>query len=77
MWEHSNRLSVMIIHCGIPEVFREYSQFRISYNCQREKWTLNELISLCVEEEEMLKHDKTANSKAPVFCTNTTCHLCE
>ncbi|KAL9675625.1 hypothetical protein QQ045_003827 [Rhodiola kirilowii] len=62
MWEHSNMLSLMIIHRGNPEVFRgivpdeissakdylaefekQYSQFKISYNCQREKWTLNEV----------------------------------
>ncbi|KAL9675131.1 hypothetical protein QQ045_003332 [Rhodiola kirilowii] len=160
MWEHSNRLSLMIIHRGIPKVFKgivsdeissakdylaefekrfvendkvkrseflanlismkysakghvrehvmeisqlasklkalklklsenllvhlvlislplEYSQFRISYNYQREKWTLNELISFCVEEEEMLKHDEVANSKALVFNTHITCHFCE
>ncbi|CAM8908584.1 unnamed protein product [Rhodiola kirilowii] len=160
MWEHSNRLSLMIIHRGIPEAFRgivpdeissaknylaefekrfvenekaktsqflanlismnysgkgnvrdhileiaqlasklktlklelsenllihlvlislpsEYSQFRISYNYQREKWTLNEIISFCVEEEEMLKHDKAVNYKAPVFNTHITCHFCE
>ncbi|CAM8896113.1 unnamed protein product [Rhodiola kirilowii] len=159
MWEHSNRLSVMIIRRGIPEAFRgivpdeisgfkdylaeiekrfvendkakisellenlismkysckgnvgehimemsqlasklkalklelsenllmhlvlislpsEYIQFRISYNCQREKWTLNEVILFCVEEEEMLKHDKAANSKALVFNTHVTCHFC-
>ncbi|CAM8943584.1 unnamed protein product [Rhodiola kirilowii] len=158
MWEHSNMLSLMIIHRSIPEVFRgivsdeissvkdyltefekcfvendkaktsellanlismkyfgkgngrehimeisqlasklkalklelsenlhlvlislplEYSQCRNSYNCQREKWTLNELISFCMEEEEMLKHDKAANSKAPVFNSHITCHFCE
>ncbi|KAL9662311.1 hypothetical protein QQ045_027144 [Rhodiola kirilowii] len=106
MWEHSNRMSLRIIHRGIPEAFRgivpdeissakdylaefenrfvendkaktKYSQLRISYNCQREKWTLNELISFCVEEEEMLKHDEAANSKVPVFSTHITCHFCE
>ncbi|KAL9665190.1 hypothetical protein QQ045_020601 [Rhodiola kirilowii] len=114
-WERSNRLSLMIIRRGIPEVFRgivpheissakdylaefekrfvendkaktsellanlismkysgkEYSQFMISYNCQREKWTLDKAISFCVEEEEMLKHAEAANSKAPVLCGET------
>ncbi|KAL9661483.1 hypothetical protein QQ045_026307 [Rhodiola kirilowii] len=55
----------------------KYNQFRISYSYQREKWTLNEVISFCVEEEEMLKHDKAANSKAPVFNTHVTCHFFE
>ncbi|KAL9673220.1 hypothetical protein QQ045_029474 [Rhodiola kirilowii] len=159
MWEHSNRLSLMIIHRGIPEAFRdivpdeissakdylvefekrfvendkaktselfanlismkysckgnvehimkmyqlasklkalklelsenllmpsvlislpsEYSQFRISYNCQREKWTLDEVISFCVEEEEMLKHAEAPNYKSPVFNTHIICQICE
>ncbi|KAK4388580.1 hypothetical protein Sango_2464600 [Sesamum angolense] len=43
-WEKSNRY---------------FSQFKVSYNCQRETWSLNELISHCVQEEERLKQDKT------------------
>ena len=35
----------------------QFSQFKISYNTQKEKWTLNELISMCVQEEERLKQD--------------------
>ncbi|KAH1121953.1 hypothetical protein J1N35_005113 [Gossypium stocksii] len=34
-------------------------QFKISYNCQKEKWALNELISHCVQKEERLKCDKS------------------
>ena len=30
----------------------------MSYNCQKETWSLNELISHCVQEEERLKRDK-------------------
>ncbi|KAL9690321.1 hypothetical protein QQ045_010718 [Rhodiola kirilowii] len=47
--ELSENLLVHLVLISLPS---EYSQFRISYNCQREKWTLNELISFCVEEEE-------------------------
>ncbi|KAL9689854.1 hypothetical protein QQ045_010245 [Rhodiola kirilowii] len=72
--ELSENLLVHLVLISLPS---EYSQFRISYNCQREKWTLNEVISFCVEEEEMLKHDKAANSKASVFNTHVTCHFCE
>ncbi|CAM8887382.1 unnamed protein product [Rhodiola kirilowii] len=72
--ELSENLLVHLVLISLPS---EYSQFRISYNCQREKRTLNEVISFCVEEEEMLKHDKAANSKAPIFNTHVTCHFCE
>ncbi|RVX03502.1 Retrovirus-related Pol polyprotein from transposon TNT 1-94 [Vitis vinifera] len=34
------------------------SPFKISYNTQKEKWTLNELIAQCVQKEERLKQEK-------------------
>ncbi|CAM8877638.1 unnamed protein product [Rhodiola kirilowii] len=67
-FELSENLLVHLVLCSLPS---EYSQFRISYNCQREKWTLDKAISFCVEEEEMLKHAEAANSKAPVLCEET------
>ena len=41
----------------------------MSYNCQKDTWSIYELISHCVQEEERIKQDKTksahlaANSK--------------
>ncbi|KAK9683434.1 hypothetical protein RND81_10G141100 [Saponaria officinalis] len=35
-----------------------FGQFKVSYNCQKEKWSLNKLISYGVQEEERLKQDK-------------------
>ncbi|CAM8986421.1 unnamed protein product [Rhodiola kirilowii] len=67
----------LLLHLVLISLPSEYIQFRISNNCQREKWTLNELILFCVEKEEMLKHDEAANSKTPVFTTHVTCHFCE
>ncbi|CAN6482923.1 unnamed protein product [Victoria cruziana] len=37
----------------------QYRQFKVSYNCQKKKWTLNELISHYADEAERLKRDKT------------------
>ncbi|XP_021773654.1 uncharacterized protein LOC110737631 [Chenopodium quinoa] len=34
----------------------------VSYNFQKEKWSLNELISFCVQEEERLKQNKTESA---------------
>ncbi|KAJ8499670.1 hypothetical protein OPV22_010222 [Ensete ventricosum] len=34
-------------------------QFKISYNCQKDKWSLNELISFYVQEKERLNQEKT------------------
>ncbi|KAL0282209.1 UNVERIFIED_CONTAM: hypothetical protein Sangu_2964500 [Sesamum angustifolium] len=38
---------------------QKFSQFKVSYNCQKETCFLNEHISHCVQEEERLKQDKT------------------
>ena len=48
----------LLVHLVLISLPTQYSQFKVSYNCQKEKWTLNELISYCVQEEERLKQDK-------------------
>uniref|UniRef100_A0A1S3Y7A2 Retrovirus-related Pol polyprotein from transposon TNT 1-94 n=1 Tax=Nicotiana tabacum TaxID=4097 RepID=A0A1S3Y7A2_TOBAC len=49
-------LLVYLVLISLPAHF---NQFKVSYNCLKEKWTLNELISHCVQEEERIKQDKT------------------
>ncbi|CAH1454433.1 unnamed protein product [Lactuca virosa] len=71
-WDRSNRMSLMIIKRGVPKAFRvhlvllslpaQFNQFKVSYNCQRDKWTLNELISFCVQEEERMKQETTESA---------------
>jgi phosphoenolpyruvate carboxylase len=34
----------------------------VSYYCQKETWSLNELISHCVQEEDRLKQDQTESA---------------
>jgi hypothetical protein len=36
----------------------EYVPFKISYNTHKDKWSINELLTMCVQEEERLKHEK-------------------
>ncbi|RVW68071.1 hypothetical protein CK203_064578 [Vitis vinifera] len=43
---------------GLISLPTQFSPFKISYNTQKEKWTLNELIAQCVQEEERLKQEK-------------------
>ncbi|GMI65991.1 hypothetical protein HRI_000268400 [Hibiscus trionum] len=57
--ELSEDLLVLMVLVSLPA---QFSQFKISYNCQKEKWTLNELISHCVQEEDRLKRDKTESA---------------
>ena len=45
----------LLVHLVLISLPAQYSQFKVSYNTQKDKWTLNELISHCVQEEERLK----------------------
>lgn len=57
--ELSDELLVHFVLISLPS---QFNHFKVSYNCQREKWTLNELISHCVQEEERLKLEKTESA---------------
>ncbi|CAM8993910.1 unnamed protein product [Rhodiola kirilowii] len=48
----------LLVHLVLISLPAQFSQFKVSYNCQKEKWSLNELISYCVQEEERLKQDR-------------------
>ncbi|XP_028117109.1 uncharacterized protein LOC114314822 [Camellia sinensis] len=45
----------LLVHLVLISLPAQFNQFKVSYNCQKEKWTLNELISFGVQEEERLK----------------------
>src|SRR3954465_11189259 len=47
-----------LVHLVLISLPPQYGQFKVNYNCQKEKWTLNELISYCAEEKERLKQEK-------------------
>ncbi|XP_073041741.1 uncharacterized protein [Primulina eburnea] len=47
----------IVVHLVLISLPARFNQFKISYNTQKEKWTLNELIAQCVQEEERLKQD--------------------
>ena len=51
----------ILVHLVLISLPAQFSTFKISYNTQKEKWSLNELIAQCVQEEERLKQE-TAES---------------
>jgi len=48
----------LLIHLVLISLLASFNQFEVSYNCQKDKWSLNEPISHCVLEEERLKQGK-------------------
>ena len=52
----------LLVHLVLISLPTQYNQFKVSYNCQKETWYLNKLISHCVQEEERSKRDKTESA---------------
>ena len=52
----------LLVHLVLISLPAQFSQFKVSYNTQKDKWTLNELISHCVQEEERIQRDKTESA---------------
>ena len=52
----------LLVHLVLISLPTHFSHFKVSYNCQKDSWSLNELISHCVQEEERLKHEKTESA---------------
>ena len=52
----------LLVHLVLISLLAQFSQFTMSYNTQKDKWTLNDLISHCVQEEEKIKKDKTESA---------------
>ena len=38
----------LLVHLVLISLPTQFNQFKVSYNCQKETWSLNELISHCV-----------------------------
>ncbi|KAM7531781.1 hypothetical protein LguiB_035191 [Lonicera macranthoides] len=52
----------LLVHLFLISLPTQFNHFNVIYNCQKEKWTLNELISFFVQEEERLKQDRTESA---------------
>ena len=43
-----------LIHYILNTLPQQYSPFKISYNAQKDKWSINELLTMCVQDEGRL-----------------------
>ena len=48
----------LLVRLVLISLSTRFNYFKVNYNCQRDTWSLNELISHCAQEEEILKQDK-------------------
>ena len=47
-----------LVHFILNSLPSEYSPFKISYNTHKDKWSVNELLTMCVQEAKKLKRKK-------------------
>ena len=52
----------ILLHLVLISLLTQLSQFKVSYNIQKDKWTLNKLIFYCVQEKDRLKQEKTESA---------------
>ena len=43
-----------LVHYILNTLLQQYSPFKISYNTHKDKWSINELLTMCVQEEGRL-----------------------
>ena len=44
-----------LVHFILNTLPQQYRPFKISYNTHKDKWSINELLTMCVQKEERLK----------------------
>ncbi|KAL6343891.1 hypothetical protein AAG906_027663 [Vitis piasezkii] len=47
-----------LVHFILNSLPFEYRPFKISYNTYKEKWSVNELLTMCVQEEVRLNQER-------------------
>ncbi|XP_009599269.1 uncharacterized protein [Nicotiana tomentosiformis] len=46
-----------LVHFILNSLPAKYGLYKISYNTHKDKWSINKLLTMCVQEEEKLKHE--------------------
>ncbi|XP_042954511.1 uncharacterized protein LOC122290895 [Carya illinoinensis] len=47
-----------LVHFILDSLSSECGLFKISYNIHKENWSVTDLLTMCVQEEEMMKHNR-------------------
>lgn len=61
----------LLVHLVLISLPVQYIHFKVSYITQKDKWTLIELISPCVQEDERIKRERIESANlATAFTEN-------
>jgi hypothetical protein len=48
-----------LIYLIFNSLLKEFETFEVNYNSMNNKWTLKKFIAMCIQEEEMIKHNNS------------------
>jgi len=48
----------LMVHLAVASLPMTFDIFKVNYSSQERKWDLNELLAVCVSEEDMIKKGK-------------------
>ena len=51
-------LESFLVHVILTFLHADYTTFKVSYMTHKEKWSVNELLNMCVQEQGRLKQEK-------------------
>ena len=60
-----------LVHYILNTLPQQYEPFKISYNIHNDKWSINELLTMCVQEEGRLLMEQVESAK---LITQEKCH---
>ena len=58
----------LIVHLVLNSLPDQYSQIQSNYNTQKESWSVNELISIAVQEESRIKKGALGSFSDEEYC---------
>ena len=58
----------LMVHFILNTLSLKYGSFKISYNTHKEKWSINEWMTMCVQEEERLVMEMGESSMLTTTC---------
>ncbi|XP_038707282.1 uncharacterized protein LOC120002594 [Tripterygium wilfordii] len=59
----------LLVHLVLISLSAQYSKFKVSCNTQKDNWTLSELISHCVQEEDRIKRERAESAHLATVTT--------
>ncbi|KAL6332475.1 hypothetical protein AAG906_008504 [Vitis piasezkii] len=66
-----------LVHFILNTLPQQYGPFKISYNTHKDKWLINELLTMCVQEEGIQKKRKSKILSQSGIKKTNSCFFCK